>query len=427
MKILIIHYRFYQASGPERYLFNISKLLKDKGHVVIPFSLNYSENEETSYSNYFPEPVLKEFNVSKVKSIPLQKKIKIIKNSFFNEEVFNNLNKLIRNEGPDIAYVLQYGNKLSTSVFDACKKNKLPVVLRLSDFNLICSKNIFYRNKNVCTKCLKSKAYSVKYKCVHDSWTQSFVYFLTEKFNEFRKFEKKIDAIIAPSNFTISKFKKSRQFGSLEYYHIPTFFNNIAKPKIGGKQYNIKRGLRLCFVGRVAEDKGLDILIRAIGEINKRKMSVILDIYGGLDNSYASELFQLTERLSIKNVFFKGYINSEDAARIYNKYHFSVIPSRWYDNMPNSLIESSYNGVPVIVSEIGSLKELIQDKKNGLNFKVDDVESLVSKLEVVYNFDDQEYDNLSRSVFEWITSYCSKENHYIKLEKIFNKVVEKGN
>ena len=33
MKIIIIHYRYYEASGPERYLFNVSKIPVEKsGH-----------------------------------------------------------------------------------------------------------------------------------------------------------------------------------------------------------------------------------------------------------------------------------------------------------------------------------------------------------------------------------------------------------
>ena len=47
MKIIIVHYSYYELSCPEKYLFGISNLLKDKGHSVIPFSLNYSQNIET--------------------------------------------------------------------------------------------------------------------------------------------------------------------------------------------------------------------------------------------------------------------------------------------------------------------------------------------------------------------------------------------
>ena len=64
MKILLIHYRYYEASGPERYLFNISKLLNDYGHEVIPFSLDYQKNRSSEYSKYFAKPVVEYFDAA---------------------------------------------------------------------------------------------------------------------------------------------------------------------------------------------------------------------------------------------------------------------------------------------------------------------------------------------------------------------------
>ena len=76
MKIIIIHYRYYEASGPERYMFNISKLLREKGHQVIPFSLDYALNNKSDYSGHFPKPIIEEFHVSKDNMNPL--KIRLI-------------------------------------------------------------------------------------------------------------------------------------------------------------------------------------------------------------------------------------------------------------------------------------------------------------------------------------------------------------
>ena len=70
--------------GPEKYLFNITKLFEEKGHEVIPFSLNYANNKTSLFSKYFPDPVIPEFHINKnKKSLSLTKKLKIIKNGFF--------------------------------------------------------------------------------------------------------------------------------------------------------------------------------------------------------------------------------------------------------------------------------------------------------------------------------------------------------
>ena len=53
MKIVIVNYRFFVSGGPERYLFNIIKLLESNGHTIIPFSIKHNKNEPTTYSEYF--------------------------------------------------------------------------------------------------------------------------------------------------------------------------------------------------------------------------------------------------------------------------------------------------------------------------------------------------------------------------------------
>jgi len=427
MKIIIIHYRYYEASGPERYMFNISKLLKEKGHQVIPFSLDYKLNNKSDYSEHFPEPIIEEFHVSKDKGISIKNKVDIIKNSFYNKQAYRKLDNLIQLEKPDIAFVLQYGNKLSTSIFDACTVNKVPVVLRLSDYNLLCAKNIFYRDGKICTKCINNKLFSVKHKCVHDSHIQSFVYYLTQKYNEIRKFEIQIDAIIAPSNFTINLINKSKQFNKTNFYHVPTFVDSISNNKEISKRYNLNEGLKICYFGRIAEDKGIDVLVKAIKEVNSRQLTIRLDIYGDYNSEYANKLKGLVKNLGIKNIHFMGFVSGNEVDNTFKNYHFSVIPSKWYDNMPNSLIESCINGVPVIVSKIGSLDELIEDNKNGFTFESSNSKSLAHKLESLFEIDEKEYNRLSKNAFNWIRMYSDKETHYKNLLNIFNKVNEKNN
>ena len=100
MKILLIHYRYYQASGPERYLFNIKKLLESKGHEVIPFSLKYKDNNHSKMSKYFPEPIGSngEFHYSLQENLHPLKQINMVKNAFFNSNVYHGLNRLIKYE-----------------------------------------------------------------------------------------------------------------------------------------------------------------------------------------------------------------------------------------------------------------------------------------------------------------------------------------
>ena len=41
MRILLVNYRYFISGGPEKYMFNIKKMLEDNGHEVIPFSIKH--------------------------------------------------------------------------------------------------------------------------------------------------------------------------------------------------------------------------------------------------------------------------------------------------------------------------------------------------------------------------------------------------
>lgn len=428
MKIVIIHYRYYESSGPERYLFNISEMLKLRGHEVIPFSLQYFENNDSEYSGYFPKPTAENFHINQQKNdISFINKLKIVRDSFYNRDVYKKLQLLIIKVKPDIAYVLQYGTKFSISIFDALAKSKIPVVLRLSDFNLICAKNILYRDGNICVKCIRHKYHSVIHKCVHDSALQSIVYYGIQKFNEVSRFEKNIDAIVTPSKFTLNIIAEAKQFNKIALFHIPTFIKRSRKYVINTNAlYNLDNGLKLCYVGRVAEDKGVDILIDSIKAVTNKGLKVTLDIIGDDRNEFANLLRIKTQNLKLNNVFFKGYLSGEESKNVFLNYHYSVIPSKWYDNMPNSLIESCIVGVPVIVSRLGSLEELITDNFNGYTFEPFNSNSLSDVIETLFYIDYNKYKLLSENTSKWIADYCDADKHYEKLMKLFNSLINEN-
>ena len=44
MRILLVNYRYFVSGGPEKYMFNIKKILEEAGHEVIPFSIHSNKN-----------------------------------------------------------------------------------------------------------------------------------------------------------------------------------------------------------------------------------------------------------------------------------------------------------------------------------------------------------------------------------------------
>ena len=100
MKIIFASKFYYRRGGLESYMFKTKELLESKGHTVIPFSTNFSENHETEYSKFF----CTYYNLSKASysKRALIKNIKATENMFFNREAYNNMKKLIAQTKPDI-------------------------------------------------------------------------------------------------------------------------------------------------------------------------------------------------------------------------------------------------------------------------------------------------------------------------------------
>src|SRR4051812_2192863 len=57
LKVLVINYRYFVSGGPERYLFNVTHLLEERGHEVVPFSVAYDQNDPTPFAKYFVSPI----------------------------------------------------------------------------------------------------------------------------------------------------------------------------------------------------------------------------------------------------------------------------------------------------------------------------------------------------------------------------------
>ena len=103
MKILIVNYRYYPAGGPEKYMFNISRLLEANGHEVIPFSTHSSMNMATPYEKYFVDSIGggDAFHYEEYKKTPRVIK-QLLERSIYSPEVKKAIQKEIRETKPDL-------------------------------------------------------------------------------------------------------------------------------------------------------------------------------------------------------------------------------------------------------------------------------------------------------------------------------------
>jgi glycosyltransferase involved in cell wall biosynthesis len=413
MKILIINSRFFLSAGPEKYMFGIIPILEKHGHEVIPFSVKHGKNKKNPYMNYFAEPIggadkvyFEDYNKNNPKTI-----YQMVERQVYSIHVRKRLKKLIKDTKPDVAYILHHYSKLSPSIIDACKESGLPVVLRLSDFFLACPEGHLLRNNLPCEECLgKSLFPAVKYKCVKNAFLPSFVKAGAIMLHRWMKIYDKVDYIISPSQFTISKMRKVLH---ARMVHIPTFVYHNEK-------YNAKVGKYALFVGRVEPEKGLLWAIKAF-ESTKYNLKIVGDSHSGYDEV----LKDYVKEHGLKNIEFIGPKFGADLKKLYKNSRFFIMPNVWYENMPNVVLEAMSHSKPILTSDLGSMKEIVQNNYNGFLVKPNDVIALRDKIKLFFK-DDKLCRVLGRNSFNDANKKYNPEKHYQRLIAIFKKVISEN-
>ena len=411
MKILLVNYRYFISGGPEKYMFNIKKLLEENGHEVIPFSIYSNKNVETEYSKYFVEPIggrdVTYFD--EVKKTP--KSIwQMLTRSIYSKEVEKAIKKEIEETKPDLVYIIHFINKLSPSVITGAKKKGVPVVLRLSDYFLLCPRFDFMYQKKVCEDCVNKGYYCcIKKRCVKNSYFASVIRVFSMKFHNFIHVYSGVDAFITPSEFLKGKLI-ANGFDKNKITCIPTFTSSkseVGEPRVGS--YGL-------YFGRITEEKGVETVIKAYEKIPDYKLKVM----GDDTTKEGIRLKNYVEEHKMNNVEFLGFKSGAELEGIIKGARFILIPSIWYDNLPNTALEAFQYSKPVIASNIGSLPELVADDINGYLFEPGNEEALIK---VIQKLDDDE--TVARMGIESkkrLDTTFSPQLHYDSLIKVFDRV-----
>jgi glycosyltransferase involved in cell wall biosynthesis len=146
------------------------------------------------------------------------------------------------------------------------------------------------------------------------------------------------------------------------------------------------------FFGSIAPYKGVEDIIRALADLGQGEGRFTLILAGRPKDRgcepYWRELEALIEELRLSNCARReiGYIPDEDVARLFRASDVSVLPYRRV--YQSGVLALSYaQGVPVVVADVGSLKEDVIEGETGFVFRPGDVRDLADKLRTYFASD----------------------------------------
>ena len=372
MRVLQANKFFYRRGGTETALFQTTQLLERYGHEVIPFAMRDARNLPSEYSRYFVSKVELRRKVGPLGALrwrPWATAGRIL----YSREAERRMEALIRATKPDIAHLHNIYHQLSPSILRPLRRHRIPTVLTLHDYKLICPNYSLATRGAVCERCKGHKYYqAVLQRCVKDSWLKSALCSIEAYAHRaWAIYTEGVDLYIAPSRFMRRKMMEFGLDGE-RIVHMPNFLN------LEEYEPNGSRGDYFVYSGRIEPVKGVVTLLEAVGRSEVAKQFE-LRIAG--DGELAAALEAQSRAKGVDHARFLGWLPPEEVGSLLRGAMFSVVPSQWYENAPFTIYEAYAYGTPVVASRIGGIPELVEDGRTGLLFEPGDAEDLRRKID----------------------------------------------
>lgn len=392
MKILLVH-NFYGSTAPSgentAFLAEAS-LLRNYGHTTTQFTRDSDEILTRGFLGTLKGALATVWN-----PVSLQ-----------------GLRRTLNASRPDIVHIHNTFPLLSPSVMYATRGLNIPTVLTLHNYRIGCSAATALRKDEPCTLCLDN--YSVlpalRYGCYRDSRTATLpVSMMVALHNRKKTWTSNVDAFITLTEFQREKMVK---FGLPRegLFVKPHFLENPPAPLPWHE-----RETKAVFIGRLYNAKGVHILVESWKEWGKE--ATRLEIIG--DGPMRSRLMQeSTDSGASERISFLGNIPHAEAMKRLSSAKLLILPSLCFEGFPMVLQEAYANGVPVAVSNLGSLPYLVGENRTGVLFSPGSSDQLLNTVKPLLA-DDKKLRSLGAQARQEFESKYTAEKNYEALISIY--------
>ena len=158
---------------------------------------------------------------------------------------------------------------------------------------------------------------------------------------------------------------------------------DLVRKTLGLQNTNI-----VLYVGRIEPLKGIDILLRAVSQLDRPQPIRTIIIGGDLEDDHEIErLKSLSMDLGIAQfVSFMGRLEQQALPNYYNAADICVVPS-YYESFGLVALEAMSCGTPVIASRVGGLPTFVKDSLTGYLIPWHCPEPFTDVLEVLLDSD----------------------------------------
>jgi glycosyltransferase involved in cell wall biosynthesis len=365
MKILFCNKYNYQFSGTEVYMFELMDLLKAHGHEVALFSMTDGRGQATPYDRHFlPNIDFKNHDLGWFA------RAKLAAHAIYSTEARRCLRRVITEFRPDIAHVRNIYHHLSPSIFWELKGQGVPVLYHLNDFKLLCPTYNMVSKGGACERCRGGQFRHVVTEGCYTGPPGAALLLMAEAYfhRGLGTYQNCVDHFLTPSRFAKEKLMQNG-FPAEKITVLPHF------QKLPSQwQSTPESGSPILYFGRLSPEKGVADLLRAMKYVPHAQLRI------AGDGPQRGELESLAHELGLTNVEFIGHAGGKVLDHLIASACFTVLPSRAYETLGKTILESYAWGRPVIASDLGSRRELIEQGETGVLFPPGNVEQLAKAI-----------------------------------------------
>ena len=383
MQILGVHNRYKIRGGEDECFEAEVSLLRGKGHTVNLFEETNDRLEEIG-------------------------KVHGLVKTLWSNETYRLAKQMLTKHPYNVVHVQNSFPLISPSIYYAAKDRRVPVVQTLHNYRLLCPNAQFFREGRPCEDCLQKPVPipSIVHACYRNSRPATVaVATMLTLHRLLHTWTETVDRYIALTEFAREKFIQ----GGIPAEKIAVKPNFVADPGVGSG-----RGGYALFVGRLSEEKGINLLLRSWQQIGK---TMPLKIVG--DGPMRPQVLEAAQ--TIPGVEWLGRRSLAEVYHLMKEAAFLVFPSVWYEGLPRTIVESFATGTPVIAADLGAMSRLITSGKTGLHFTAGSEESLIAQVEWAATHPQDFAQMRQQARMEYKDKYTAEAN-YEQLMQIYGSV-----
>lgn len=295
--------------------------------------------------------------------------------TFLQKSIKKEIKKLDKKERYNIIHFL------NTTTIPTFKLNiRAKKIATYNSYTNFCPKrNLFYKDKEACSgssylkcmNCMANSDYIGKTKVPkYLKYNPLFWIYLYQNYKSHKKGLKNINHHIAISEYLDNLLQKNK----IKKTNI-SIIPNLAEITETNELFKIEeKGFIITYAGTLEKIKGIDLLIKAITELNDPEIKLIL--FG--EGSQKEEL----KKISNDNIKFYGKIDHKYIGSIYKQSNLIILPTLWPEPFARNLLEATYYGKPIVATNTGGTKDSVIDGKNGflVSPNIDELKDKISFL-----------------------------------------------